>query len=90
MEILIIVACSIVSSWFFTASIQSNDTFKELFVWTGLLSCIAIWISIFIYSIRENVTASAGIGLMIGAMWPTTAKKYASKILDNLSKKKTK
>jgi hypothetical protein len=87
MEIMIILACSIVSSWFFTASIQSNNTFKEIFVWTWVLACMSFWIALFIYSIWKNYIASSSIWLMIWAMGPNTAKKYANKILNNIWKK---
>ena len=90
MEIMIIVACSIVSSGFFSASISSNDTLRELIISTWVLGCMSTWIALFVYSIWENVTASSSIWLMIWAMWPNTAKKYANKILDNLWKKKIK
>lgn len=89
MEIMIIIACSIVSSWFFTASIQSNDTFREIFVWTWLLACISTGVALFIYSIWENHIACSSIWLMIWAMWPNTAKKYANKILNNIWKNKS-
>lgn len=87
MEIIIIVACSIVSSGFFSASISSNDTFREFIISTWVLGCMSTWIALFIYSIWENVIASSSIWLMVWAMWPSTAKKYANKILSNIWKK---
>lgn len=88
MEIMIIVACSIVSSGFFSASIPTNDSFRELVISTWVLWCMSTWIALFVYSIWQNVTASSSIWLMIWAMWPNTAKKYANKILNNLWKNK--
>ena len=87
MEIMIIVACSIVSSGFFSASISTNDTFREFIISTWVLWCMSTWIALFVYSIWENVIASSSIWLMIWAMWPNTAKKYANKILSNIWKK---
>lgn len=87
MEIMIIVACSIISSGFFSASISTNDTFREFIISTWVLWCMSTWIALFVYSIWENHIASSSIWLMIGAMWPNTAKKYANKILSNIWKK---
>ena len=86
MEIMIIVACSIVSSSFYVSSLPWNDTFKEIFIWTWVLACISWWVALIIYSIRENVIACSAIWLMTWALWPEFAKKYANRILDKATK----
>lgn len=84
MELMIIIACSIVSSWFFTASIPSNDTIKEILVGTWLLACLSAWISLIIYSIWDNVTTCSGIALLSGALWKNEATKIAKRTLNKI------
>lgn len=84
MEVMIIIACSILSSWFFTASIPSNDTIKEILVWTGLLACLSAWTSLIVYSVWENVHACSGVALLSGALWKEEAKRTAKKILKKI------
>lgn len=84
---MIIIACSIFSSWFLTASLPDNDTIKEIVIWTGLLACLSTWIALIVYSVWENVYACSWVALISGWLGKEetsrTAKKILKKILDD-------
>lgn len=86
MDTLIIIACSIVSSSFFISSMANNDTFREIFIGTWMLTCISWWCALLVYSVWQNVTACSAIALITWALWPEFSKWYAKKLLNKTIK----